>query len=107
MVVADVDFPTPPLWLVRTKTGVMIEVPPQLNGVNETACKTNELPTRVMLSGGSAVSLRDGTSRCNWGRALLPHCTAKPNQPVERRAITFCCGKEMEWRNSIIPVGRV
>jgi len=45
--------------------------------VNETACKTNDLPTRVMLSGGSAVSLRDGTSRCDGGGQLLPHCTAK------------------------------
>lgn len=35
--------------------------------MNETAHKTNELPTRVMLSGGSAVSLRDGTSRCDGG----------------------------------------
>jgi len=35
--------------------------------LNETACETNELLTHVILLDGSAVSLRDGTSRLGEG----------------------------------------
>jgi hypothetical protein len=44
VLVADVDFPTPPLWLVKTKTRVMIEnSSAEHSDLNETAWQTNGL----------------------------------------------------------------
>jgi hypothetical protein len=58
--------------------------------LNKTACETNELPTRDMLLGGSAVSLRDGASRWAGRVQGSPQFTAKAELAFVREAQKIC-----------------
>jgi len=66
--------------------------------LNKTVCKTNEPPTRVILWNGSAVRLRNGTSR-RVGRGLALSAYRKVNSVESLLSLSYW-GKEMCCVNS-------
>jgi len=78
-----VDLPTPPLWFVSTMERVMLDISSAYScDLNETACETNELPTRAMLGKGvllaSATVLQGGLGGC----MSLLSSPQKPNRLI-------------------------
>jgi len=110
MLVADVDFPTPPLWFVSTIERVMLDSSLRLRVcLNKTARETHNLPTRAMLLGGSTVSLRDGASRWAGRDQGSTQLTAKADSAFDlafvREAQELCALGEYQVLEEVCGTG--
>ncbi len=99
MFVADVDLPT----VVGQYDGTSHDEVSSASrsASDETAGDTNDQPTRVMLWGGSVVSLRDGASRWGRGRGHLSLAHRKAELALIREAQEHCALRKYQLLEEI------